>query len=80
LISVEVALFATLREYHPHGQSTDPFNMHMPEGSTVADLLRELQIPPGESRQVFVNSSRCEEDHVLRDGERVAAFPPIVGG
>jgi len=54
--------------------------MEMPEGSTVEDLLRELKIPPRESKQVFVNSLRQEKEYKLQDGERVAIFPPIAGG
>lgn len=80
MITLEVVLFATLRKYNPHGKSSDPFKMEMPEGSTVEDLLRELKIPPRESKQVFVNSLRQEKEYKLQDGERVAIFPPIAGG
>ncbi len=80
MITVEVVLFATLRKYNPHGPSSEPFNMQVPVGSTVDYILKELKIPPRESKQVFINSIRQDRDYVLKDGERVAIFPPIAGG
>ncbi|MEW5919988.1 MAG: MoaD/ThiS family protein [Bacillota bacterium] len=73
-------LFATLRPYNPHGESSEPFSLQLPVGSDIAFLLRELKIPRHASKQVFVNSVRREKDYVLQDGERVAVFPPIAGG
>jgi len=80
VIKVEVALFATLSKYNPAGESTEPFTLQFPEGSTVEDVLKRLQIPPQESKQVFVDSHRRDRDYVLKEGERVAIFPPIAGG
>jgi|GEM_PF-165183 len=80
LITLEVVLYASLRRYNPHGESSSPFTLQLPVGSDLAALLRELKIPPHESKQVFVNSVRREQDYILHDGERVAVFPPIAGG
>lgn len=80
MIKVEVVLFATLSKYNPAGESSEPFTLQLPEGSTVEDVLKRLQIPPQESKQVFVNSRRRDRDYVLKGGERVAIFPPIAGG
>ena len=80
MISIEVALFATLRTYNPNGESSELFRMQMPKGTTIADLLKELQIPLGESKQAFVNNRRQQWDYILQEGERVAIFPPIAGG
>lgn len=77
---VEVVLYATLGKYHPEGKATEPFCFQIPEGTTVAGLLAALGIPPGESKQVFVNNRRREPGYVLQEGERVAIFPPIAGG
>ena len=79
-ITLEVVLYATLRRYNPHGESSAPFLLQLPVGSDLALLLQELKIPPHESKQVFVNSVRREQDYILQDGERVAVFPPIAGG
>ncbi len=80
MITIEVVLFATLRKYHPDGVSSEPFAMEISPGTTVDDILKKLQIPPRESKQVFVNSIRQEKDYKPREGDRVAIFPPIAGG
>jgi sulfur-carrier protein len=80
MINLEVVLFATLRRYNPYGESSDPFLLQLPVGSTVEQILNELKIPPHESKQVYVNSLRREKDYILQDGQRVAVFPPIAGG
>lgn len=80
LINVEVALYATLRRYNPHGESSDPFPMQLAAGSSIAHLLEILKIPPQESKQVFVDNVRREKNYVLQEGQRVAVFPPIAGG
>ena len=80
MITIEAALFATLRIYNPKGESSEPFIVQLPEGSTIENLLKELNIPPDESKQAFVNNRRQEWDYILQEGERVAIFPPISGG
>ncbi|MDO9534860.1 MAG: MoaD/ThiS family protein [Bacillota bacterium] len=80
MITIEAALFATLRTYNPNGESSEPFRVQLPEGSTIENLLKKLNIPPGESKQAFVNNRRQEWDYILQEGERVAIFPPIAGG
>jgi len=79
-ITVEVALFATLRKYRLEEGGTSPFRVDVPEGTTVAALLRILGIPTDEMKQVFAGSQRRGGTYVLQDGERVAIFPPVAGG
>ena len=43
-MKVEVHLFATLSGYLPDGTTGDGFALDVPEGSTVADVLRALGI------------------------------------
>ena len=79
MISVEVAVFATLRRYRPDGDG-GAFWLDVPQGTTVDDLVDMLGIPASEMKQTFVDSVRQEGGHVLKDKERVAIFPPIAGG
>ena len=79
-ITVEVALFATLRRYRPDLGDTSAFELNVPEGTTVDGLMRVLGIPATETKQVFAGSQRRDKDYVLQDGERVAIFPPVAGG
>jgi len=79
-ITIEVALFATLRKYHPAGSDKGPVWMDVPEGTTVGGLLDILGIPAQQAKMAFISSRQGEDDRVIRDGERVAIFPPIAGG
>jgi molybdopterin synthase sulfur carrier subunit len=63
----------------------DRLEMEVPSGSTVGDLLRQLQaldqerrLPP--SPLVAVNERYARHDHVLRAGDEVAVIPPVAGG
>jgi molybdopterin converting factor small subunit len=46
----------------------------------LTDLLARLEVPEGEVKTAFVNNRRKDEDYQLRDGDRVAFFPPVAGG
>ncbi len=80
MIHVEVRLYATLRKYAPASRPGEPLSLELPAGTSLADLLARLGIPPEELKTAFVNSLRREEDYILRDGDRVALFPPVAGG
>jgi molybdopterin converting factor subunit 1 len=63
----------------------DRLEMDLPAGTTVGDLLRELQaldperrLPP--SPLVAVNERYARHDHVLSPGDEVAVIPPVAGG
>jgi molybdopterin converting factor small subunit len=80
LISIEVALFATLRKYRPGGGASSAFWLDVPDGTTIDQLLELLGIPATEAKQTFVNRHHQEGEYVLQDRERAAIFPPIAGG
>lgn len=81
MIRVEVRLYATLRKYQPEGKVGEALVHELVEGTTVQKLLeKELGVPPGEVKTVFVNGVSRRSDHVLADGDQVGIFPPIAGG
>ncbi len=84
MIRVEARLYATLRKYQPEGKSSEPGEAlvcELGEGTTVQEFLeKELGVPPGEVKSVFVNGVSRSFDHVLSDGDRVGIFPPVAGG
>lgn len=80
MIRVEVRLYATLRKYASTARPGEPLSLELPAGATLGDLLSRLGIPQEELKTAFVNNLRQEEDYTLRDGDRIALFPPVAGG
>ncbi|RPI77791.1 MAG: MoaD/ThiS family protein [Desulfobacteraceae bacterium] len=76
-MKIEVQLFASLMQYMP-GQT--PYMMEVAEGTTVGAVLVNLKVPVGLAKLIFRNGVHAREEDVLREGDRVAAFPPIAGG
>ncbi len=74
-MKVNVKLFASLRTFGPDEQMID-----LPEHTTIDDVARSLKIPPTIRLIRIVNGEHRSADHVLRDGDELALFPPIAGG
>lgn len=77
---VTVKLFATLVRFNDGSQYGKPFEVELPDGSVVKDLIDLLKIPPQETHVVFVNNIIHEQDARLKDGDVVGLFPPVGGG
>ncbi|NWF92244.1 MAG: MoaD/ThiS family protein [Syntrophaceae bacterium] len=78
-MQVTVKLFATLSQYAKVGPGT-PFEMELPEGATVADIVNQLKLPQKEVKVFFVNGRARSSDWPLRSGDEVGIFPLIAGG
>ena len=74
-IKVTVRLFATLRQGRFKEQV---FNYD--EGTTVADVIEQLNIPHKELGIVFQNGKHTELRQTLRDMDILSIFPPVGGG
>lgn len=79
-MKVQVKLFATLTDLAPGARAGIPFELTLPDGSTVRDLAHALAVPEGEVRIVFVNGIAQPLSCTLVDGDVVSLFPPIGGG
>jgi len=77
---VTVKLFATLVRFTDNSRSGKPFEVELPDGSLVKDLINLLNIPPQETHVVFINNIIEEHDSNLKDGDVVGLFPPVGGG
>ena len=71
----KVKLFALLRQFGPDEQTVE-----LPEGTTVDDVVRSLKLPGTIRLLRIVNGEHRPADHVLKDGDELALFPPIAGG
>ncbi len=79
-MKVTAKLFATLRDHAPLGSSGRAFEVEAAAGATVQELLDAWEIPGDMPLLILVNSVHATRDHVLRDGDVLAVFPPIAGG
>jgi sulfur-carrier protein len=79
-MQVRVKLFATLAQFSPGGLAGTPFTVELPEGATLDDLAKLLNLPPGDVKISFVNAVIQELEYPLKDGDEVGFFPPIGGG
>jgi sulfur carrier protein ThiS len=80
MITVEVRLYATLLKYRPRLGIGEPLLTTLDDRARLRNLLDELKIPRKDIAVVFVNGKWAEEEYVLRNGDRIAIFPPIAGG
>lgn len=77
---IEVRLFANLAAFlPPHGRH-GVAEFDIPEGSTVADVTRQLGIPPDLARVVLVNGHDAGSEARLVSRDVVTIFPPLAGG
>lgn len=50
------------------------------DDTTILDILSKFQIPEEEVFTSLVNGLHKPFDTILKDGDRVALFPPVGGG
>ena len=77
---VKVRLFATLVCYVSGIKPGAPFEVELPEGTTLADLMNQLNLPQKEVKVAFVNGRTQPLDFQLQHSNEVGIFPPIGGG
>ena len=80
MITVQVKLFATLRQHRPGLGIGERFPVELPDGSSVRDLTQHLELPQEQVKLIFVNGLFQDLEHGLADGDEVGIFPPVGGG
>ena len=79
-MKVYVKLYALLRKHHPGPNRSIPLEVELPDGAVVSDLVPVLKLPGEIVRSAFVNNAAVQLQTVLKDGDQVGLFPPVVGG
>jgi len=79
-MKVQVKLFATLCRYLGNAAAGVPFEMELPEGSTLADLVNRLKLPCEEVKIFFVKGRSRPVDWPLEPGDEIGIFPLVAGG
>lgn len=74
-MKVKVKLFASLRTFGPDEQV-----LELPDQTTIDEVIRSFKFPGTIRLLRIVNGEHRPADHVLKDGDDLALFPPIAGG
>lgn len=68
-----------LRECLSPGSSLS-FHKIVDEDATVAQVIKELDLPDNIARIILVNGHHARPDYVLKEGDVLSVFPTIAGG
>jgi sulfur-carrier protein len=79
-MKIRIILYASLAHLLPPNSCGNSCIMDFEPESTVETLLEGLGIPSDSPKIVFLNGRHAEAGDILRDGDRIAVFPPIAGG
>ncbi len=76
-MNIKVKFFADLRNRFGKESAC-----RLPEGSTIADLFKQVELPEELTRIVLVNGKSIEGNmnYGLCDKDTVSIFPPVGGG
>lgn len=81
-MKITLRTFASIRDIT--GRDND--ELEVPEDATAGGVIDMLQqdheemIPHRENLLIAVNSTYCDENTVLKEGDTIALFPPVSGG
>jgi len=83
-MQVTVKLFATLGKYLPPNAKHNEVQMDIADGTSVSQLIRQLDLPLELSQVVMINGIYIDpgdRDHTtFSPGDEFAVFPPVAGG
>jgi molybdopterin synthase sulfur carrier subunit len=80
-MEITIRLLASYRQYLPkHHDDRAGYCQRVAPGSRVADVLRDLPIPPGEAYTVLINGRHATRDQPLHAGDVLSVFPAVGGG
>jgi molybdopterin converting factor small subunit len=79
-MEVRLSLYASLGKYLPTKEGCNPLIIKVENGTTIGDLLDQLNVPADVPKILFLNGAHSERNTLLNDGDEVGAFPPVAGG
>lgn len=79
-MKVNVTAYATLKKYMPQIKVGEFLILELEEGTQLKEIYDRFSIPQEEVKQVFINGLRAQNDTILKEGDRIAIFPPVAGG
>ena len=83
-MKITFKLFATLSDYLPPQRQGNIVDLDVPSGSTIADLVKQFNLPIHLVHLVLVNGRYIKPEdrntHLLIENDVLAIWPPVAGG
>ena len=80
-MTIELRLFAALRDYLPPDSASPVVRLDVSPGTTIAAVLARLNIPPAEVGLTIVNGSYVgNREQRLEDGAVLSVWSHVAGG
>jgi molybdopterin converting factor small subunit len=83
-MEVTVKLFASLGKYLPPSTKRNEAQIDIADGTSVSELIRQLDLPPELTHLVLLNGVYIDPDDrdhtIFSPGDEFAIFPPVAGG
>jgi len=79
-VILEVRVFSGLEKQISGAKYGEPMEVDAPEGTSIYDLMRILDISEEMVFAILVNGIHANKGDILNSGDRVAFFPPVGGG
>ena len=84
MMKITFKLFATLSDYLPPARQGNELSLELVEGATINQVVDRFQLPEKLVHLVLVNghyiAAENRGQHVLKDGDVLAIWPPVAGG
>lgn len=80
---ITLKLYASLTQYLPPGAKGQEVEIEIADGASPTSVLEKNNVPLAHAHLVLVNGvfvPHDERDKPLRDGDVMAAWPPVAGG
>ncbi|MBM2824729.1 MAG: hypothetical protein HW402_393 [Dehalococcoidales bacterium] len=79
-MGIKVKLFAALVVYVPGTKPGVSFEVELPDGASLSDMMNQLNLPQNETKVIFVNGRTQPLHYRLQNNDEVGVFPLIGGG
>ena len=79
-MKIDLHLYASLSRYLPESKEGNSCIVEIDPGTTIQELLYKLNIPAEAPKVIFLNGIHDQGNEVLKEGDRLGAFPPVAGG
>lgn len=83
-MKLTLKLYATLAEYLPAGANDNQVSLELPGTPSPHAVLDVCRVPHARAHLLLVNGSYVappeRDDPLLKEGDVLAAWPPVAGG